>query len=133
MKNEKLERCLKRKRLRNNALKRAILEVIEESDRALKVEEIQQRLREYPVRKPAINTIYRTLQILVDCDVISAINVGQTRYFTKHGASYFVCRECNRLISGPNLPEEVKRKIAKWFETDDAFEMVIYNLCKRCK
>ena len=82
-------------------------------------------------------TVYKTLELLVQCDLISKRNFGDniSRYessYKKQIHDHLICMDCGRIVEFANpkvkkLPEEISEELG--FEV----ESYSFNIFARCK
>ncbi len=82
-------------------------------------------------------TVYNTLELLVQCDLISKRNFGDniSRYessFKKQGHDHLICMDCGRIVEFVNskvkrLPEEISEELGF------VIESYSFNIFARCK
>lgn len=148
MKQEKVQELLK-ERLREKGLKVTrqrllVLQTLAENGgRHMAAEDIYELIREdYP--DIGLATVYRTLQLLLEMQLVDRINLddGCVRYEighlfegdTKHNHHHLICRTCGKVLPfEDDLLEELERHI----EEDTGFhvldhELKFYGQCKEC-
>lgn len=82
-------------------------------------------------------TVYKTLELLVQCDLLSKRNFGDnmTRYessFKKQSHDHLICMDCGRIVEFTNskvkqLPVEISEELGFNFESYS------FNIFARCK
>jgi Fur family ferric uptake transcriptional regulator len=82
-------------------------------------------------------TVYKTLELLVQCDLLSKRNFGDnmTRYessFKRQIHDHLVCMDCGRIVEFTNsalenIPKELSKNLGFKFENDS------FNIFARCK
>lgn len=148
MKQEKVQELL-RVKLREKGLKVTqqrllVLQMLSEhSGRHMAAEDIYELIREdYP--EIGLATVYRTLQLLLEMQLVDRINLddGCVRYEIghlfegdmKHNHHHLICRTCGKVLPfEDDLLEELERHI----EEDTGFhvldhELKFYGQCKEC-
>ena len=148
MKKNRTEELLKEK-LREKGLKVTnqrilILSVLEQNKgRHLTAEDIYELVtQEHP--EIGLATVYRTIQLLWDMQLIDKINLdeGCVRYEighlldggSKHNHHHLICRTCNKIIPFDDvLLEEAERHIERTigFHVLD-HEVKFYGICREC-
>lgn len=120
----------------------AIIKVVKESKGDhLTTEEIYDIVRQ-DNPEMGLATVYRTLQLLEDLDLISSLNLedGCTRYEInendgKHMHHHLICTNCNAVIEVEgDLLDALEEKIEREYEfkiTDH--KVKFYGLCRQCK
>lgn len=101
------------------------------------VEDLYQRVRERD-RRIGYATVYRTLKLLVDCNLASPRQFGdnQTRYEPEvpgEHHDHLVCLDCNAIIEFENEEiEELQDRVAEALGyTIEHHRMVLYGRCRR--
>lgn len=148
MEQKKTEELLK-ERLREKGLKVTqqrllVLSVLEQNaGRHLTADDVYELVSEdYP--EIGLATIYRTLQLLRDMQLVDKINLddGCVRYEighlfhgdAKHNHHHLICRTCNKVIPfGDDLLDELEKRI----EEETGFhvldhELKFYGVCREC-
>ena len=82
-------------------------------------------------------TVYKTLELLVQCDLLSKRNFGDnmTRYessFKRQSHDHLICMDCGRIVEFTNssleeIPQELSDKLGFTFENYS------FNIFARCK
>lgn len=149
MERKKTEELL-RERLREKGLKVTqqrllILSVLEQhGGRHMTAEDIYELVTEdYP--EIGLATVYRTLQLLWDMQLIDRINLddGCVRYEighllcdgAKHSHHHLICRECNKVVPfDDDLLDDLEHHIEEvtGFHVLD-HELKFYGLCRECQ
>jgi Fur family ferric uptake transcriptional regulator len=117
-----------------------ILEALYKSDEHLTPEALHKLIKDkYPELKTGIATVYRTLSLLEDSDMVTSLSFGSQGKKYELGAKehhdHLICVNCNSIIEF--LDEEIEKKqleIAKNlnFKTT-SHSMQIYGLCQKCQ
>jgi len=131
MKREALEKCIKRKNIKHSQAREAIYRVLQESDRCLMVSEIVEALIDVYPKKISINTIYRHLNLFVDCELVLVVQDDFKRaYYTIKEEKVMVFRVCLRCngVKRLNIDEA---SICDEFK--DAEFITVHKRCQRCK
>jgi len=82
-------------------------------------------------------TVYKTLELLVQCDLLSKRNFGDnmTRYessFKKQSHDHLICMDCGRIVEFTNSSlEKVPQELSK--NLGFKFESYSFNIFARCK
>ena len=141
---ELLKARLKEKGLKVTNQRLMLLSVLEQnSGRHMTAEDIYELVSEdYP--EIGLATVYRTLQLLWDMQLVDRLNLddGCVRYEighllkgdAKHNHHHLICRECNRVIPfGDDLLDDLERHIeeATGFHVLD-HELKFFGLCREC-
>lgn len=136
-------RVLKEKGLKVTNQRVLILGVLAgRSDKHLTAEEIYELVKaEYP--EIGLATVYRTIQLLLELNLIYRINMddGFVRYEIGHRTGtvnqhhhHLICLKCGELISfEDDLLDHMKERLASsyGFEVVD-HEVKLYGYCKKC-
>jgi Fur family ferric uptake transcriptional regulator len=134
---------LRKKGYKFTPQRKAILEVVSEHlGEHLSSEEIYDYVK---VKYPEIGlaTVYRTVQLLVELDVLSKLNLddGFVRYELndhdehEHNHHHLICSECGSISEVredllENIESEIERKYE--FQIKD-HKLKFFGLCKSCK
>ena len=119
---------------RDTEQRRAIREVVLETERPLSVDEILELARE---RVPAIGvaTVYRTLKLLVEEGAVSSVPLlGQADRYEARGKGHhhhFHCDSCGRLFDVSACAHEVHRLAPRGFQVE-RHEVLLYGRCSEC-
>lgn len=142
---ELLKTRLKEKGLKVTHQRLLVLSVLEEnSGRHMTAEDIYELVSvDYP--EIGLATVYRTLQLLWDMQLVDRINFddGCVRYEighlfkdgTKHNHHHLICRECNKVVPfDGDLLDDLEHHIEEstGFHVLD-HELKFYGLCKECQ
>jgi Fur family ferric uptake transcriptional regulator len=82
-------------------------------------------------------TVYKTLELLVQCDLLSKRNFGDnmTRFesnFKRQSHDHLICMDCGRIIEFKNAAlEKIPQELCK--NLDFKFETYSFNIFARCK
>ncbi len=123
---ERLKERLKEKGSKLTPQRRETLKVIVENQgEHLNTEEIYELVRK-DCPEIGLATVYRTLQLLEEMDIVSRINLddGCSRYEIKtddedHQHHHLICQKCNKIIEVKiDLLEELEREIEKEYDFD---------------
>ena len=126
-----LERCIKTKKMKHSQAREAIYQILLESDKCLMVSDITKRLIDAYPKKISINTIYRHLNLFVDCELVLVVQDDFKRaYYTIKEENVMVFRVCLRCngVKRLNINEE---SICDEFK--DAEFITVHKRCQRCK
>ncbi|BCD68716.1 transcriptional repressor [Nitratiruptor sp. YY09-18] len=122
-----IDTCLKKRGLKGKKIKEAIIEILNKSSQPLAAEEILARIEEFPIRKPTLNTIYRSLRILMECQIIKSVTIENRKVFTMKTYKYEVCHICGEIIHF----EELKNQ-PECSSENKPNGIVFYAVCKFC-
>jgi len=131
---------LKEKALKFTNQREKILETLYYSDEHLTPEELYQLIKEkYPELNAGIATIYRTLSMLEENDIVSSLSFGAQGKKYELGAKdhhdHMICTKCGEITEFVDeVIEERQHKIAEkfGFKMED-HSMQIYGICKKCQ
>jgi Fur family ferric uptake transcriptional regulator len=140
---DKFRTILKEKGLKVTNQRVLVLEVLSNSpDRHLTAEEIYELVKaEYP--EIGLATVYRTIQLLLELNLIDRINlddgfvryeIGQISDTTKHHHHHLICTKCGKISSfEDDLLERLEKRIedTMLFKVTD-HEVKLYGICKNC-
>lgn len=131
--------------LKENSLKftiqrEVILETLYKSDEHLTPESLHHRIQEnFPDLKTGIATVYRTLALLEDSQIVTSLSFGAQGKKYELGAKehhdHMICTSCGNITEF--VDEEIEKRqdsIAKelGFKISD-HSMQIYGTCKNCQ
>ncbi|PLY12750.1 transcriptional repressor [Sulfurimonas sp. CVO] len=131
---------LKKNNLKFTIQREVILETLYNSDEHLTPESLHNLIQEkFPNLKTGIATVYRTLSLLEESDMVTSLSFGaQGKKYelgAKHHHDHFICKMCGSIIEFVDEKiEERQRKIADelGFDMQD-HSMQIYGICKECQ
>ena len=141
---EKFKEMLKEKGLKVTNQRLLVLEVLaDHRDKHMTAEDIYELVSaDYP--EIGLATVYRTLQLLWDIQLVDRLNLddGCVRYEighllkgdARHNHHHLICRACNKVIPfGDDLLDDLERHIedATGFHVLD-HELKFYGLCREC-
>ena len=141
---ELLKEKLRKKGLKVTHQRILVLSVLEQnSGRHMTAEDIYELVsQDYP--EIGLATVYRTLQLLWDMQLVDRLNLddGCVRYEighllkgdTRHNHHHLICRACNKVIPfGDDLLDDLEHHIedATGFHVLD-HELKFYGLCREC-
>lgn len=131
---------LKKNNLKFTIQREVILETLYNSDEHLTPESLHNLIQEkFPDLKTGIATVYRTLALLEESDMVTSLSFGaQGKKYelgAKHHHDHLICTECGSITEFYDEKiEERQRKIADelGFKMLD-HSMQIYGICKDCQ
>ncbi len=122
--------------LKNSRQRETIAEVFFDSSEHIRVEDLLNRVRAVDP-KVSQATVYRTMKLLVDCDLAEArqFQDGQTRYEVSdddgHHHDHLICTKCGKIVEFVDDRIEqlqVEVAAAHGFTVSD-HKMELYGLC----
>jgi len=130
---------LKKNTLKFTIQRKVILETLYNSDEHLTPEALHQLIqKKFPDLKTGIATIYRTLSLLEDSNMVTSLSFGAQGKKYELGAKehhdHLICTECGSITEFVDEQiEERQHKISDelGFKMSD-HSMQIYGLCKDC-
>ena len=131
---------LKKNNLKFTTQREVILQTLYNSDEHLTPEALHQLIqKEHPNLKTGIATVYRTLSLLEDSNVVTSLSFGAQGKKYELGAKehhdHMICTECGEITEF--VDEEIEKrqeKIAKEFGfLMKDHSMQIYGICKYCQ
>ena len=137
---EKFKTLLKSNTLKFTKQRELILKFLYENKGHFTPEDIYMLLKkEYPEVNIGIATVYRTLTLLEESDIVSSISFGaQGKKYElglKQHHDHLICTACGEIIEFfDETIEEQQKKIAKKFNfkmTDHTMKIV--GLCEKCQ
>ena len=131
---------LKEKALKFTNQREKILETLYYSDEHLTPEALYQLIKEkYPELNAGIATVYRTLAMLEENNIVSSLSFGAQGKKYELGAKdhhdHMICTKCGEITEFfDEVIEERQHKIAEehGFKMED-HSMQIYGVCKKCQ
>jgi Fur family ferric uptake transcriptional regulator len=131
---------LKKNGLKFTIQREVILETLYNSDEHLTPEALHQLIqKKHPDLKTGIATIYRTLSLLEESDMVTSLSFGAQGKKYELGAKehhdHMICTQCGDIYEFVDEQiEERQHKIAEelGFKMTD-HSMQIYGICKKCQ
>ena len=137
---ENFKNLLKKNNLKFTIQREVILETLYNSDEHLSPESLYNLIQQkYPQLSTGIATIYRTLTLLEESDVVTSLSFGAQGKKYELGAKehhdHMICTQCGEIMEF--VDEEIEKRqqlIAKelGFKMTD-HSMQIYGICKDCQ
>ncbi len=137
---ERFRRILKQNTLKFTIQREVILQTLYDSNEHLTPEALHRRIQEnYPDLKIGIATVYRTLSLLEESDIVTSLSFGAQGKKYELGAKehhdHMICTQCGKITEF--VDEEIEKrqeKIAEafGFKMQD-HSMQIYGICKECQ
>ncbi len=137
---ERFKHILKKNALKFTIQREVILKTLYDSDEHLTPEALHRLIQNnYPDLKIGIATVYRTLSLLEDSDIVTSLSFGTQGKKYELGAKehhdHMICTECGNITEF--VDEEIEKrqeKIAKEFGfLMKDHSMQIYGICKNCQ
>lgn len=100
---EKLDAFIRSKRLRKTPQRDAIVEEIFRSDEHFTSDELYERIKNHPAR-PSRATVYRTLSLLAEGDLIHEIDLGGSEktydpnFHDRPSHNHLICIDCGKVV-----------------------------------
>ena len=137
---KRFKELLKKNGYKYTIQREVILEILYKSDEHLTPESLHQLIKEqYPELKTGIATVYRTLSLLEESDMVTSLSFGAQGKKYELGAKehhdHMICTECGTITEFLDKEiEERQHKIAEelGFKMLD-HSMQIYGICKKCQ
>jgi Fur family ferric uptake transcriptional regulator len=137
---ENFKEILRRNKLKYTSQREVIIKTLYSSDEHFTPEALHFHIKErYPKLNVGIATIYRTLNLLEEADIVTSISFGaQGKKFelaNKPHHDHMICRNCGSIIEFEDKAIERRQKaIAK----EHGFEltghlMQLYGTCRNCR
>ncbi|WP_457747044.1 Fur family transcriptional regulator [Sulfurimonas sp.] len=134
------KQLLKKNNLKFTIQREVILETLYNSDEHLTPEALHHLIQEqYPELKTGIATVYRTLSLLEDSNVVTSLSFGAQGKKYELGAKehhdHLICTECGEITEF--VDEEIEKRqhaitAELGFKMSD-HSMQIYGICKKCQ
>jgi len=131
---------LKKNSLKFTIQREVILETLYNSDEHLTPEALHHLIQEkYPELKTGIATVYRTLSLLEDSNVVTSLSFGAQGKKYELGAKehhdHLICTECGEITEFVDEEIEKRQHVITeelGFKMSD-HSMQIYGICKKCQ
>ncbi|MEA1919991.1 MAG: Fur family transcriptional regulator [Campylobacterota bacterium] len=136
----RFKELLKKSGYKYTIQREVILETLYKSDEHLSPEALHQLIKEkFPKLKTGIATVYRTLSLLEDSEMVTSLSFGSQGKKYELGAKehhdHMICTQCGEITEFvDDAIEERQHKIAHklGFKMQD-HSMQIYGICKNCQ
>jgi len=137
---EKFKLLLKKNNLKFTIQREVILESLYNCDEHISPESLHRLIqKKYPELKVGIATVYRTLSLLEDSDIVTSLSFGKDGKKYELGAKehhdHMICTVCGNITEF--VDEEIEKRqedIAKKFGfLMKDHSMQIYGICKKCQ
>ena len=130
---------LKKNDLKNTPERMIILQEILRMDNHFEAENLFEHIKALNI-KVSRASIYRTLDLLVQCDLVNKINFDNSCYFyetttNKSSHDHFICNKCGKIIEFYFQElEDIHKKLIKRYKVNiNEYSHQIYGLCRDCK
>lgn len=137
---EKFKEILKENKLKFTKQREVVLSFLYDNSGHFTPEELHFRLKEkYPNITIGIATVYRTLALLENSQIVTSISFGQDgkkyELGIKNHHDHLICTKCGKIIEFfDELIEKQQEKIAKKFNFKmETHSMKILGLCQKCQ
>ena len=136
----RFKELLKKNAYKYTIQREVILETLYKSDEHLTPEALHQLIKEkFPELKTGIATVYRTLSLLEDSDMVTSLSFGSQGKKYELGAKehhdHMICTKCGKITEFIDAQiEERQHAIADelGFKMQD-HSIQIYGICKNCQ
>jgi Fur family ferric uptake transcriptional regulator len=136
----KFKNILKQNKLKFTGQREIILYTLYNNDQHFTSEDLYMHIKnEYPELSIGIATVYRTLTLLEDNELVSSISLGvqgkKYEIANKPHHDHIICDKCSKIVEFENEKiEELQHTIAK----ESGFKltnhiMQLYGICKECQ
>ncbi len=137
---EDFKLLLKKNGLKFTIQREIILEMLYNSDEHLTPEALHQLiLKKYPDLNTGIATVYRTLSLLEDSEIVTSLSFGAQGKKYELGAKdhhdHLICTECGDITEFVDEEIEKRQEVISnefGFKMTD-HSMQIYGICKACR
>ena len=136
---ENFEGFLAKHGLKFTRQRRAVLETVFDIHRHFDAEDLVEILR-HRDRRISRATVYRTLDLLVKCGLVRAMELGEARKMYEHilghkHHDHLICTECGRTIEfDDGLIESLQEKVCdKLHFKAQTHCLRIFGVCDRCR
>jgi Fur family transcriptional regulator, ferric uptake regulator len=130
---------LKQNDLKNTPERMIILQEVMKLDKHFEAENLFEHIKTMNI-KVSRASIYRTLDLLVQCGLVNKINFDNSCFYyettiNKSSHDHFICNECGKIIEFyyPELEDIHKNLIEKFDLSISEYSHQIYGICKDCK
>lgn len=105
---KRLYECLKSKKIKSSKSREAVFQILLDSKECMTVNQIASKLNEIYPKKVSINTIYRHLNLFVDCDLVLVLQDDYKRayYCIKENQTmmFVACTRCKKIKRIKDIP-----------------------------
>jgi len=124
---EKLKKSIENKRVNNSQSREVIYKILSQSTQCLTVQEIiDLASAEYP-KKISVNTVYRHLRFLMECELIFTIqdDLKKAYYclYREEVDIFEICPRCNKI-------KKIEMTICEAMQTSEF--VTVHKKCKSC-
>jgi len=127
---KRLEKCVKRRHLSTSRTREIIYKILkDEKEKCFSIKDISTKAEEVYPKSISINSIYRHLNLFVQCDLISVIQTDSKKSYycfkDEETPVFEICTSCLCIKKSNNLQiTTTKEKI---------FQIIVYKKCFTCK
>ena len=132
-------RYLTQKNLKLTRQRLAVVDAIFADIGHFEAEELTERLKSQHPRVSRA-TVYRTLELLRECQLVEKLDFGTPRSYYEHTApgehhDHLICGRCNNVIEFHNdRLEALQREICRNFDFQETYHSLrIFGLCSKCR
>ncbi len=137
---EKFKILLKSNSLKYTKQREAVLKVLYNNEKHFSPESLYSLVKKkYPELNIGIATIYRTLNLLEESEMVTSLSFGaqgkKYEIATKPHHDHMICKSCNKIIEFEDETiEKRQRSIAKKYDFKlTGHLMQLYGVCKQCE
>lgn len=130
---------LARKNLKLTRQRQAVVNEIFSDNGHFEAEALVERLKNGRVRVSRA-TVYRTLELLRECQLVEKLDFGSPRSFYEHVSpgehhDHLICNRCGNIIEFYNERlEALQQEICRNFDFQDSHHSLrIFGLCSKCR
>ena len=134
-----LYKYIKQRGLKDSPSREYILKVLYENNYSMNVQQILEKVNEESPREVSLNTLYRSLRVLEDSDLIKVINIkNQNKDYVintfNQSTIYLQCDICGATIreESSNLENSLLTLLEDNDFKRDAFYVVVKSQCQKC-
>jgi Fur family ferric uptake transcriptional regulator len=137
---EKFQEILKKNSMKNTKQREVVIETLYNCDQHYSPEELYLKIKDkYPALNIGIATVYRTLNLLEESDIVTSISFGiQGKKYeigSKEHHDHMICTECDAIIEFVSDEiEALQDQIAKEHGfIISTHIMQLHGICKECQ
>lgn len=136
----RFKEILKRNNLKFTKQREVVLKTMYNNDEHFSPESLYLLIKEtYPELNVGIATVYRTLNLLEESDIVTSLSFGASgkkyELGNKPHHDHMICKVCEEIIEFENSSiERIQKEIAKEYNFKlTGHLMQLYGLCKNCQ